>query len=331
MVPSVDVHSHALPKSYLDALAALGVDPVAEDGFPTPEWSEEEHLAFMEQTGQEFCVLSISTPHIHRGDDAAAARLARSVNDELAAVCSRHSDRLGFSALLPVPAAEASIDEARRCLDELGALGVKLPSNGNGVYLGDPSLDPLMEFLDGRSAVVTVHPSRPSAVPQNTFTAGPAPLFEYVADTTRAVLNLMAHGVIDRYPRIRWVIPHAGSFLPEVAHRLAGISHVLVPAGLMERVDVMGNLRGLWWDLAGDALPVMLPVLLEVCDPTHLLYGSDYPYTPAPAIARNKQALCECRELAPVLDDAMHSNAARLYGLDETNQVPVIQAMSLRR
>ena len=141
----------------------------------------------------------------------------------------------------------------------------------------------------------------------------------------------MAHGVIDRYPRIRWVIPHAGSFLPEVAHRLAGISRVLVPAGLMERVDVMGNLRGLWWDLAGDALPVMLPALLEVCDPTHLLYGSDYPYTPAPAIARNKQALCECRELAPVLDDAMHSNAARLYGLDETNQVPVIQAMSIRR
>ena len=139
LAASIDVHSHALPASYLDALAELGIDPVAEDGFPTPAWSEEGHLAFMDKTNQEFCVLSISTPHINRGSNEQAARLARAVNDELAAICLRHPGRLGFSALLPVPAVGESVDEARRCLDELGALGVKLPSNGNGVYLGDPS------------------------------------------------------------------------------------------------------------------------------------------------------------------------------------------------
>ena len=85
-IASIDVHSHALPQAYLDALAELGVDPVAEDGFPTPTWSEEAHLRFMEETGQEFCILSLSTPHIHRGDDAAAARHARAINDELANV-----------------------------------------------------------------------------------------------------------------------------------------------------------------------------------------------------------------------------------------------------
>ena len=270
-IPSIDVHSHALPASYLDALAELGVNPVEEDGFPTPAWSEDAHLRFMEETGQEFCILSISTPHIHRGDDAVAARLARAINDELAAVYRRHPDRLGFATTLPVPAVQASIDEARRGFDELGALGVKLPSNGNGIYLGDPSLEPLMAFLDERAAVVTIHPSLPSAVPQGIFTAGPAPLFEYIADTTRAVLNLMAHGVIDRYPHIRWVVPHAGSFVPSVAHRLTGISQVLVPAGLMEPINVMDNLRSLYWDLAGDARPVMLEGLMHIADPAHLL------------------------------------------------------------
>ena len=214
-----------------------------------------------------------------------------------------------------MPAVGESVEEARRCLDELGALGVKLPSNGNGVYLGDPSLEPLMAFLDERAAVVTIHPSLPPAVPQGVFTAGPAPLFEYVADTTRAVLNLMSTGTLQRYPHVRWVVPHAGSFLPEVAHRLAGISRVLVPAGLMEPVDVMASLRGLYYDLAGDALPVMLPALLEVCDPAHLLYGSDAPYTPLPTIQHNKQALQSCPELAPILDDVFHNNAARLYGI----------------
>ena len=92
----------------------------------------------------------------------------------------------------------------------------------------------------------------------------------------------------------------------------------------MDQVDVMGNLRTLWWDLAGDALPVMLPALLKVCDPERLLYGSETPYTPAPAILRNKQALIDCPELASILDDVMLNNAARLYGLDGGNQVPAV-------
>ena len=315
-IPSIDVHSHALPASYLDALAELGVNPVEEDGFPTPAWSEDSHLRFMEETGQEFCILSISTPHIHRGDDAVAARLARAVNDELAAVCHRYPDQLGFATLLPVPAVEASIEEARRGFDELGALGVKLPSNGAGVYLGDPKLEPLMVFLDERAAVVTVHPSLPSAVPQGIFTAGPAPLFEYIADTTRAVLNLMVHGVIERYPHIKWVIPHAGSFVPPIAHRLTGISQVLVPAGLMEPINVMDNLRSLYWDLAGDARPVMLEGLMHIADPAHLLYGSDTPYTPVPITARNKEGLAADPQIAPIARDVFHDNAVRLYGLD---------------
>ena len=314
-IPSIDVHSHALPKAYLDALAELGVNAVEEDGFPTPVWSEDAHLRFMEETGQEFCVLSISTPHIHRGDDVLAARLARTINDELADVCRRHPNRLGFATTLPVPAVEASIEEARRGFDELGALGVKLPSNGNGIYLGDPVLDPLMAFLDERAAVVTIHPSLPSAVPQGIFTAGPAPLFEYIADTTRAVLNLMAHGVIDRYPHVRWIVPHAGSFVPAIAHRLTGISQVLVPAGLMEPINVMDNLRSLYWDLAGDARPVMLEGLMHIADPTHLLYGSDTPYTPVPITARNKEGLAVDPLIEPIAQGIFHDNAAQLYGL----------------
>ena len=236
-------------------------------------------------------------------------------NDELAAVCRRHPDRLGCAATLPVPAVEASIEEARRGFDELGALGVKLPSNGNGIYLGDPMLEPLMAFLDERSAVVTIHPSLPSAVPQGIFTAGPAPLFEYIADTTRAVLNLLSHGVIDRYPHIRWIVPHAGSFVPAIAHRLTGISRVLVPAGMMEPINVMENLRSLYWDLAGDARPVMLEGLMYIADPTHLLYGSDTPYTPVPITARNKEGLAGDPLIAPIAQAVFHDNAARLYGL----------------
>lgn len=311
----IDVHAHALPASYLSGLDEMGVSPREEDGFPTPAWSVEDHLAFADEQGIGFSVLSISTPHINRGNDELACRLARSINDDLAAVCRAHPDRFGFATTLPLPCVDGSIAEARRGFDELGAIGVKAPSNACGAYLGDPRLDPLMEVLDGYQAVVTVHPSLSQDYPRNVFTAGPTPLFEYLADTTRAALNLMATGTIERYPRIRWIIPHCGSFLPEVTSRLAGISKVLVPAGMMEKIDVEACMRSLYFDLAGDAEPVMAPALLKVADPTHLLFGSDYPYTPAPAARAQLEKLEADPLFAPLLRGVYHDNAARLYGL----------------
>lgn len=126
---------------------------------------------------------------------------------------------------------------------------------------------------------------------------------------------MAALGVIERYPDIKWIIPHAGSFLPPIAHRLTGISRVLIPAGLMEPIDVMGNLRSLYWDVAGDARPVMLEGLMKIADPTHLLYGSDMPYTPVFAIAENKEGLAGDHAIAPIVEDVFFNNAARLYGL----------------
>lgn len=309
----VDVHHHALPACYLEGLAAEGVDPAAEDGFPTPAWDEASELAFLDEAHIDRAILSLSSPHVYRGDGVAAAGLARRVNDAMAALCRRHPGHLSFVACLPTPCMEASVAEVARGYGELGAVGVKLPSNSGGVYLGDARLDPLMDELERRQAVVIIHPTRPPVVPGQVFTAGPVPLFEFVADTTRAVLNLVASGTVERYPHVRWVVPHCGSFLPEVAHRMAGISQVLVPKGMMADVDVLGSLGRLYYDLAGDALPVMLPALLQIVGPSHLLYGSDYPYTPAALALRKQQALLAAPELEGHLDEVLHANAERLF------------------
>lgn len=312
---SIDVHAHILPASYRSALAELGISTYQEDGFPEPAWSEEDHLEFMRQTGQAFGLLSISSPHIHRGDDALAGRLARQINDETAELCRRHPDIFGFAALLPLPAVQESISEITRAYDELGALGVKVPSNANGIYFGNPVLDPVLEELNRRHAVVTIHPCAPTAIPAGVFTNGPRPLFEFLADTTRLVINLITTGVIERYPDIRWVVPHCGSFLPEVAHRLMGIAMIFGQQGLMAPVDVKGALSALYYDIAGTALPVMLPALLEVADPTHIMYGSDYPYTPTPMVAHVKEQLAHDPRVAPHLERIFHDNAAGLYGI----------------
>jgi len=315
-VSCIDVHTHALPATYRAALSELGVSTFEEDGFPEPSWSEDDHVAFAEAS-QSFQILSISSPHLHKGDDAASARLCRNVNLELAAISARHPDAFGFAALLPLPAVGETIEEIAFGLDELGALSVKVPSNAYGVYFGDPTLDPVLEALDRRSAIVHIHPCAPQAIPTGVFTDGPRPLFEFLADTTRLVVNLITHRVPERFCHIRWIVPHAGSFLPEIAHRLMGVSQILSRQDLMEPADVQGSLASLYFDIAGNALPVMYPALLKVADPSHILYGSDYPYTPSHMISSARQDLE--RHFDATGDDAQaifFGNAARLFGLE---------------
>lgn len=311
----VDVHSHILPKCYIEAMEREGIDPIRIEGFPTPQWSPEAHCEFVEQAGIDYSVLTLSTPHLHFGDDGKACALARSINEETADFCAQHPERFGFCAALPTPCVEGSIAEAQYALDELGALGVKLPSNSNGVYLGDERFDDLFAYLDERQAVVIIHPSAPEVVPQNVFTSVPKPLFEYIADTTRAVLNLIATGTIEKYPHVKIVVPHAGSFLPLLAQRLVGISRILIPKGIMQPCDVAKSLDMLYFDIAGDVLPVWLDALKKVANPEHVMYGGDFPYTPAPQIIAKNKDLAACDSLDGWYEEVMHLNAEKLFGL----------------
>ena len=56
-------------------------------------------------------------------------------------------------------------------------------------------------------------------------------------------------------------------------------------------VDVPGALATLYYDLAGLPLPVALDALVKLVTPDRLLYGSDFPFTPAPAVSALAHAL----------------------------------------
>jgi predicted TIM-barrel fold metal-dependent hydrolase len=78
-------------------------------------------------------------------------------------------------------------------------------------------------------------------------------------------------------------------------------------------VDLIAALGRLHYDLAGTPLPRALPALLGLVDPSQLVYGSDYPFTPA---ARVHQ-LAEDIASTAVLDEeakaaALSGNARRL-------------------
>ena len=142
----------------------------------------------------------------------------------------------------------------------------------------------------------------------------PLASYEYLAETTRAILNMVANDVLVRYPDLKVVVPHCGSFLPNALPRFKGLLPVMVNQGYMKPVDVDANISRLYFDLAGAATDEAVRSLLTITEPSHILYGSDYPYVAAPALIGAKKSL-ESRLGGLGLDpqDILTRNAARLF------------------
>ena len=286
----IDVHAHFLMPDYINLLKKH--DAIMEDGFPLPDWKIEKHLELMEKCHISWSLLSLSSPHPYfKGYDKEALSICRKLNEACQDIKRNYPNQFGFSACLPLPNVEAAIEEAIYALDVLHADGIKLASNSRGQYLGCKELEPLMEELNKRSAVCNIHPHRPEPIKEGLFSSGPVPLFEFLADTTRSVLNLVSNGVILRYPNIKWIIPHCGSFLPNIYDRYLGMSKVLIPQGMMEDIDVKKSFEKLYYDLSGNPAPNLLRWLLTITSEDHILYGSDYPFTAANQIETNLDKL----------------------------------------
>ncbi|WP_062344925.1 amidohydrolase family protein [Herbidospora yilanensis] len=278
----IDVHAHFVTGDYIAAATEAG--HVTPDGMPRwPAWTPEDHLSLMDVNGIRKSFLSVSSPGTHFGDDLAARKLSRQVNEYAADLARRRPDRFGHFASLPLPDVEGALAEAGHALDELGSDGVALMSNAHGRYLGDPAYEPLWEELDRRRAVVFVHPTSPVNHEQVAM-GRPRPMLEFIFDTTRTVSDLVFTGVLTRHPGIRWIFTHGGGALPLLSDRME-LFRTAFFGGSPADPSVLDQVGRLWFDLAGTPFPRQAPALEKAFGTGQILYGSDYCFTPPPAVA----------------------------------------------
>ena len=311
----VDVHSHIILPEYLSFLKENHAE--LQETFPLPQWNMDEHLQFMTDLGIDYSVLSLPAPQPYFGDKEKSADVVRNLNNLSAKVRDLHPDKFKFLATLPLPDVQASIQEAKYAFEVLHADGIKLATNSYGQYLGDESLDELMSVLNDYNAVVFIHPHRPEPYNENIIQTTPLAMYEYPAETTRAVVNMIARNVPAKYPNIKFIVPHCGSFLPLAIPRMKAIFPAMKSKGLMQDIDWEKNLAAFYYDLAGVPTPALIKTMLTITTPKHILYGSDYPYQPSEVLKNNldnlRQSLKKDQELAPFADAILYQNAVNLF------------------
>ena len=190
-----------------------------------------------------------------------------------------------------MPHIDESVAETVRALDDLKADGVVLLANNAGTYLGEEGQDDLFAALDARSAVVFVHPAE---LPGPTV-PGVAPFAaDFLLDTTRAAYLLVRNGIRRKYPNIRFILGHAGGFVPYASHRMAVA--IMADTG-RSPADSLDDFSSFYFDTALSSSAAALPTLLAFAKPGHITFGSDWPFAPR---GRGKTVRRRPGDLSPV-------------------------------
>ncbi len=304
---------------YFQAIEDIGGDP---SGGPNPKWSVEQAKKQMSQLGIETAIVSITAPGtmIYQDDKEKARSFARELNEYSADLVKNNPKQFGYFASLPpltdVEGTLAEIDYVHSTLKPDGYTLFTSYGHDHDRYLGHPTFQPIWAKLNKIKAVVFIHPSEPPTTVVDRYLL--PPLIDYPQETTRTAADIVVTGTRAKFPDVKIILSHAGGTLPFIAHRisLAG----LVPDTHCPRnqVQILEDFRSFYYDTALSASAPQLHALLEFVGPSKILFGSDIPYAPPPAVSYitkdlDKFFLGKSHEYENIWRAINHENAKHLF------------------
>ncbi len=220
----IDVFNHFFPKPLWDRM--LQSDGAAKDigkrmrGIPCI-YDLEERFRVMDQfTAKNYTqVISLGMPPLEAfGQAAQVEEFAKLGNDGMAELVQKYPDRfVGFLASLPMNSPNAA-KEAERAF-ALGANGLQIHTNINGLPLDDERFFPVFETAAKHNKPVFLHPSRAAAdLPD--YKSESKSLYEiwwtfgWPYETSAAMARLVFSGLLDRLPELKVLAHHLGAMVP---------------------------------------------------------------------------------------------------------------------
>jgi predicted TIM-barrel fold metal-dependent hydrolase len=257
----IDVHHHVVPPKY------------ADDSLPIKLPEAEAQLQSMDDWHIQAAITSL-TPRVILKNLSRLREVARRCNEFQARRLEDCPSRFGAFALLPLPDVDGALEEISYALDVLRLDGIGLFSSVTDHYLGDPLFNPVFAELDRRKCALFIHPTHCEA-PEHTHLRAPPFVVEYVLDTTRAVVNLIHSGTVNRCPEIRFIIAHGGGTVPFLAQRIAMMEGHRGATGVS---GVIPSLKSFYYEIASTTSRFALRSLQELADSNQILWGSDLPF-----------------------------------------------------
>jgi aminocarboxymuconate-semialdehyde decarboxylase len=290
-VDAVDVHAHWYPKSFLDLLRregpAYGLEWRETPSGPQFKIREvttgpagpnfvdlDARLRAMDEQGVAVHALSLSQPMLYWAGRELGNRLSILFNDELAQAHEHSPERFVGLATLPMQTPDMARRELERAARLPGVRGAYMATAVLDRELSDESFFPVYEALEDFGLPLFLHP---------VFVVGEERLKRFYLtnllgnpfETAIAAAHLIFGGVLDRFPRLQVVLPHAGGAFPSVAGRLHRGWEKRPDLRSVVKEGPMAYMRRFYYDTIGysDAL---LDFLVRIVGADRVMMGSDY-------------------------------------------------------
>jgi 6-methylsalicylate decarboxylase len=317
----VDIHAHYFPKSYMDLLIRIGGKSLPEAARPITARPIREddpsdiptRLERMDDAGVQLQVLSpaASPPYAEKEADAVAA--ARLINDTYAELAAKHPGRLAAVVSLPLPHIDASLREMERGLDQLGMLGVSMTCSCFDRSTAEAEFEPLYAEMNRRRTVLNYHPIQNGICSPFLNDYGFTVAVGASLEDTVIALHLIARRVPERFPNIKYVVPHLGGMLSMQLQRLDNQGPRTHP-NLPERMSVTA--RRFYYDTVGHGSPAALLCAWKAFGADQLVAGSDYPVLMAfETYKQTFHYIRECGLPDKDVDKILNHNAQIVLGL----------------
>lgn len=227
----IDSFNHCLPPGYVEACRRYMTQSLVmfERAVKIPGMTDlDQRLQIIKQFPGYKQILSIASPSPEAiANPQESSELARTGNDSLAEWRDLHPDIFpGFIATLPMNNPDACMIEAKRAVEELGALGVQIYTHINGQPLDQPEHLPLFEYMSEIGRPIWLHPLRPSSRPDyvdesiSKYDLWWA--FGWPHETSVCAGRLVFAGIFDKWPNLKIITHHAGGTIPMMEGRLNG-------------------------------------------------------------------------------------------------------------
>lgn len=319
----IDFQHHLVPINLAKKLGMYSeeVTPTKEGGIAkltmhAKLYDPEAQVRDMDEAGLDVAVLSCVV-----GWDAALED-CRVINDEFGALQRQYPGRFVGLAHAPVLEGKAALAELDRAIQDLGLRGVTITSQIDGVPLDSPRLSEFYARVSALDVPIFVHPA---LIPKGYDLVKDYDLARVLGrelDLAVAATRLVAGGVLERFPNLKFVIGHFGGGISAIKERLVakGYRFGTLKRPFEEYFDL------LYFDMAGfeGGLGALRCGLLGI-KPERLVFATDYPqdFTGActdtgkgmGAIRAYIEAVRGLELAAEVKDGILGNTAARLLKL----------------
>ncbi|MGR3661352.1 MAG: amidohydrolase family protein [Paracoccaceae bacterium] len=333
----IDIFNHIWPKPFFDRLIDhIGemTDITRRSGAVPMMTDLDRRFEVMDMFGPDYCqILSLASPPLEKlAGPKKALELSKIGSDSMTELCQKYPDRFpGFIGTVAMNNLDEMVNESRRAIEDLGAVGMQIFTNVSGKPLDLPEYEPFFEYMASVGKPIWLHPARgPNftdylSEDQSEFEIWWT--FGWPYETSAAMARMVFSGLFDKFPGLKIITHHAGGMVPFFEGRVgAGWDQMGARTTDRDLAAVRKALKrphleyfkDFYADTATFGSQKAIEHAVEFFGEDHVLFASDAPFDPegGPMYIRETIALLDRIEMTDEVRQKIYQdNAVRLLGL----------------